>query len=137
MRRRFAPDGVDANLVGAPERLLTTLRGDDLGMVFQEPMTALNPLMKVGRQVAEVIELHDGALSRGDRTVSRSLRKRRSAAALAQLAAVNLPDPERPSPGPIRTELSGGQRQRDLIAIAMRANPPSAPILTSRPPPST
>ncbi|MFI6430855.1 ABC transporter ATP-binding protein [Rhodococcus oryzae] len=108
----IALDGVDANLVGAPERLLTTLRGDDLGMVFQEPMTALNPLMKVGRQVAEVIELHDGALSRGERRE----------AALAQLAAVNLPDPARIARS-YPHELSGGQRQRVLIAIAMANRP--------------
>ncbi|MGW6377483.1 ABC transporter ATP-binding protein [Rhodococcus sp. NPDC055112] len=108
----IALDGVDANLVGASERLLTTLRGDDLGMVFQEPMTALNPLMKVGRQVAEVIELHDGALSRGDRRE----------AALAQLAAVNLPDPARIARS-YPHELSGGQRQRVLIAIAMANRP--------------
>ncbi|MCZ4558481.1 ABC transporter ATP-binding protein [Rhodococcus maanshanensis] len=108
----IALDGVAANLVGAPERLLTSLRGDDLGMVFQEPMTALNPLMKVGRQVAEVIELHDGALSRGERRE----------AALAQLAAVNLPDPARIARS-YPHELSGGQRQRVLIAIAMANRP--------------
>ncbi|MFD4180732.1 ABC transporter ATP-binding protein [Rhodococcus sp. NPDC058514] len=108
----IALDGVDENLVGAQERLLTALRGDDLAMVFQEPMTALNPLMKVGRQVAEVIELHDGGLSRADRRE----------AALAQLAAVNLPDPPRIARS-YPHELSGGQRQRVLIAIAMANRP--------------
>ncbi|AQA21548.1 ABC transporter family protein [Rhodococcus sp. MTM3W5.2] len=108
----IALDGVDVNLVGAPERLLTALRGDDLGMVFQEPMTALNPLMKVGRQVAEVIELHDSALSRAGRRE----------AVLAQLAAVDLPDPARIARS-YPHELSGGQRQRVLIAIAMANRP--------------
>ncbi|TQF68399.1 ABC transporter ATP-binding protein [Rhodococcus spelaei] len=105
-------DGVAGNLVDAGERAWSRLRGDDLAMVFQEPMTALNPLMKVGKQVAEVIALHD-------RTVGR---RERRAVVLDLLASVNLPDPPRIARS-YPHELSGGQRQRVLIAIAMANRP--------------
>lgn len=105
-------DGGPGNLVGAPERVWTALRGDDIAMVFQEPMTALNPLMRVGRQVAEMIELHQRGVDRAGRR----------AAALDLLASVNLPDPSRIARS-YPHELSGGQRQRVLIAIAMANRP--------------
>ncbi|MFC4604535.1 ABC transporter ATP-binding protein [Rhodococcus kronopolitis] len=105
-------DGAPGNLVGAPERVWTSLRGDDIAMVFQEPMTALNPLMRVGRQVAEMIELHQRGTDRADRR----------AATLDLLASVNLPDPARIARS-YPHELSGGQRQRVLIAIAMANRP--------------
>ncbi|MET0236619.1 MAG: ABC transporter ATP-binding protein [Kibdelosporangium sp.] len=98
-------------LVGAKERHLAGLRGRDMAMVFQEPMTALNPLMPVGKQVAEVMQVHG--------------RDRREArhAALELLDHVRLPDPKRAAKA-YPHQLSGGQRQRVMLAIAL-ANQPS------------
>lgn len=104
-------DGVDGNLLDLSERAWTRLRGDDVSMVFQEPMSALNPLMRVGNQVGEVLTLH--------RDLGR--RERRSVV-LDLLTAVNLPDPQRIARS-YPHELSGGQRQRVLIAIAMANRP--------------
>ncbi|GAA4474599.1 ABC transporter ATP-binding protein [Rhodococcus olei] len=104
-------DGVDGNLLDLSERAWTRLRGDDVSMVFQEPMSALNPLMRVGNQVGEVLALH--------RDLGR--RERRSVV-LDLLTAVNLPDPQRIARS-YPHELSGGQRQRVLIAIAMANRP--------------
>ncbi|MFD4293172.1 dipeptide ABC transporter ATP-binding protein [Rhodococcus sp. NPDC058532] len=104
--------GVDGNLLDRPERGWTRLRGDDVAMVFQEPMSALNPLMRIGNQVGEVLALHRDGLRRVDRRV----------AVHDLLVSVNLPDPERIARS-YPHELSGGQRQRVLIAIAMANTP--------------
>jgi peptide/nickel transport system ATP-binding protein len=87
------------------------LRGRRLAMVFQEPMTALNPLMRIGDQLMEVFEAHDLLTP-----------KTRKAKALALVREVGLPDPERI----IRAyphQLSGGQRQRAMIAMALALEP--------------
>ncbi|MHA6344736.1 dipeptide ABC transporter ATP-binding protein [Roseivivax sp. CAU 1761] len=104
-----ALDGTD--LLALSERDLCTFRGEAMGMVFQEPMTALNPLMRIGDQVAETIRLH------------RRL-PRRAAAELAHetLARVGL-DPDVVPPGRYPHELSGGQRQRVVIAMAVALRP--------------
>ncbi|NUW34248.1 ABC transporter ATP-binding protein [Nonomuraea sp. SMC257] len=113
------PDGVTASgtarlggrdLVGVPERRLKDLRGRTVSMVFQEPMTALNPLMRVGAQVAEVMTLHGVAAGRA----------RERAAEL--LGRVRLPDPERIARS-YPHQLSGGQRQRVMLAIALANEP--------------
>jgi peptide/nickel transport system ATP-binding protein len=98
-------------LVGKPERELCQLRGDRIGMIFQEPMTALNPLHTVGRQVAEPLRLHRGLSS---------AQARREAIAL--LDRVGIPDAARRI-GAYPHEFSGGQRQRVTIAMALACGP--------------
>ncbi|GAA0647865.1 ABC transporter ATP-binding protein [Kutzneria viridogrisea] len=104
--------GVEHELVGAPERLLTKLRGSRLAMVFQEPMTALNPAMRVIDQVAEAREVHHPGR---DRVLV-------EADALRLLEQVRLPEVAtlaRAYPH----QLSGGQRQRVLLAMALANDP--------------
>jgi peptide/nickel transport system ATP-binding protein len=106
---RVTFDGRD--LLRLSDRELGALRGDRIAMVFQEPMTALNPLMRVGRQVTETLTLHRG-LRRGDADTR----------ALELLTRVELPDPEstrRAYPH----QLSGGQRQRVMLAMALACDP--------------
>ncbi len=106
---RITLEGVD--LVAAPEHAMNRLRGNDIGVVFQEPMTALNPLKTIGEQVAEGIRWHDGA-SRADA----------EARARRMLDRVGLPEAKFPL-NRYPHELSGGQRQRVVIAIACALTP--------------
>ena len=99
------------DLLALPERQLGALRGRRLAMVFQEPMTALNPLHPIGRQVAEPLRLHLG--------LGRHAAERR---ALALLERVGLPDAQRRLAA-YPHELSGGQRQRVTIAMALACEP--------------
>ncbi|SEC03614.1 peptide/nickel transport system ATP-binding protein [Paramicrobacterium humi] len=98
-------------LLGLRERELARVRGAKIGMVFQEPRTALNPIRTIGRQIAEPLRIHEG--------IGRSEARARTVE-IARLVA--LPDPET-----IVTryphQLSGGQRQRVGIAIALAARP--------------
>ncbi|GAB2922952.1 ABC transporter ATP-binding protein [Nonomuraea fastidiosa] len=114
------PEGVTASgrarlgehdLVGVPESRLKRLRGRELSMVFQEPMTALNPLMRIGAQVAEVMTLHGRP------------RDEARARAVELLDKVRLPEPAQIARS-YPHQLSGGQRQRVMLAIAL-ANDPS------------
>ncbi|GAB3814202.1 hypothetical protein GCM10028820_09770 [Tessaracoccus terricola] len=98
-------------LVGMPERRLQDLRGNEVSMIFQEPMTALDPTMKVGRQVGEVVALHHREQRGGIR-----------AGVIDWLARVGIRDPERVAES-FPHELSGGQRQRALIAMALANRP--------------
>lgn len=101
----------DFELVGRPDAEIAPLRGEQIGMVFQEPKTALNPLHRLGRQMTEALALHY-SLSRAER----------HQAALRLAAKVGLRDPERI----VRAyphEVSGGQRQRAAIAAAISAKP--------------
>ena len=98
-------------IVGMPEARLRELRARRMSMVFQEPMTALNPVMRCGDQIDEVLRFHS-ALSPAER------RKR----ILSVLEEVLLPDPERVA-GAYPHQLSGGQRQRIMIAMALVLEP--------------
>ena len=109
LQGRIALEGND--LLTRSEREMCTLRGNQIGMVFQEPMTALNPVQTIGAQVAETIRLHTGA----SRTEAR-------AAAAETLSRVGLP-PDRFPLSRYPHELSGGQRQRVVIAMAVALRP--------------
>ena len=87
------------------------IRGDRISMIFQEPMTALNPVMKVGDQVAEVLDIHTNLSER-----------ERRARVLAVMQSVHLPEPERLI-DVYPHQLSGGQRQRIMIAAALVLDP--------------
>jgi ABC-type glutathione transport system ATPase component len=106
-RGRILLEGRD--LLALPDSAMRALRGAHLGMIFQEPMTALNPLMRVGEQVAEVLAVHGAHGAKGRRVPE-------------LLGAVNLPDPARLARA-YPHMLSGGQRQRVMIAIALALEP--------------
>ncbi len=98
-------------LVGLPERALRKLRGARISMIFQEPMTSLNPVYTVGAQIGEVLRLHRG--------LSRRAAKAR---AVELLGLVGIPSPEaRVDSYP--HQLSGGMRQRVMIAMALACEP--------------
>ncbi|GAA2352384.1 ABC transporter ATP-binding protein [Streptomyces cuspidosporus] len=98
-------------IVGATEKRLTTVRGRDAAIVFQEPLTALDPLMRVGRQLAEPL--------RRRRRLAGGALKRAVAEALEQ---VRLPEPDRIARA-FPHEISGGQRQRVALAMALACEP--------------
>jgi peptide/nickel transport system ATP-binding protein len=100
------------NLLDQPARAMRALRGREIGMIFQEPMTALNPVMTIGRQVAESVQAHAPSCTRSEA-------KQR---AIAALEGVAIPDAAaRFSDFP--HQFSGGQRQRILIAMALINRP--------------
>jgi peptide/nickel transport system ATP-binding protein len=100
------------DLLMLPEEGMRRVRGRQVAMVFQEPMTALNPVMKVGRQIAEALEAHEPSIGR------REVRQR----VLAAMREVGLPDPERRCDD-YPHQFSGGQRQRVVIAMALMNRP--------------
>ncbi|MBX9942760.1 MAG: ABC transporter ATP-binding protein [Reyranella sp.] len=100
-----------ADLLALDERDLAEQRGRELSMIFQNPRTALNPIRRVGRQIADVLVRHGGA-TRGDAP----------RAAIEMLKKVRIPDPERRAEA-YPFELSGGMCQRIMIAIALACRP--------------
>ena len=99
------------DLATLPERELRAIRGQEIAMIFQEPMTALNPLFPVGEQIAEVLQLKQ-ALLRGEAW----------AQAVRLLGDTGIPEPERRA-NAYPHQLSGGQRQRAMIAMALACKP--------------
>ena len=105
-----SPKG-EVELLGMPERLLRGIRGQDIAMIFQEPMTALNPLFTVGNQIEEILVLKQG--------LGQSMRAQ---AAIKLLADTGIAEPERRA-NCFPHQLSGGQRQRVMIAMALACQP--------------
>lgn len=104
-------DGKIRDLVRLHEEEMRQVRGDDIAMVFQEPMTSLNPVYTLGDQISEPLRVHRGAS-----------RKEARAAAVALLEKVGIPDaPKRADQYP--HEMSGGMRQRATIAMALSCDP--------------
>lgn len=101
----------DENLVTASERKLRGIRGKDIAMIFQEPMTALNPLLRIGGQITEVLSLHEGL----DFATARER-------AIALLERTGITEATRRFAS-YPHELSGGQRQRVMIAMALACRP--------------
>jgi len=98
-------------ITGLPEPELEKIRGDRVAMIFQEPMTSLNPVLTVGRQIGETLRLHQG--------MSKAQAEQK---AIEMLTLVGIPEPQRR----VREyphQLSGGMRQRVMIAIALACNP--------------
>ena len=98
-------------LVGLPEKDMQAIRGSAISMIFQEPMTSLDPVMRIGRQIAEPLLVHRG-LSWGEA----------GAQALDLLERMHIPDAERRA-GEYPHQLSGGMRQRVMIAMALACRP--------------
>ena len=101
-----------SQMVGATCQELRTIRGNKVSVVFQEPMTSLNPVLRIGPQVEESLRIHEKGLSK----------KERKAKALEALAMAELPDPEKVYRS-YPHELSGGMLQRVMIAAAIVSRP--------------
>jgi peptide/nickel transport system ATP-binding protein len=101
----------DTDILALDDNELRALRGRDISMIFQEPMTSLNPVMTIGRQLGEVLQLHE--------TLTRSQLR---AKVVELLSLVRIPDAARRAKQ-YPHQLSGGMRQRVMIAIALACNP--------------
>lgn len=102
-------DGVDFLAMG--QRQVEDFRGEQIAMIFQEPLTALNPVLRIGEQIAEAVRQH-----------RKCSHKQAHAKAIDTLQLVQMPDPERRA-SQFPHELSGGMRQRAMIALALACDP--------------
>ena len=101
------------DIAKTPEKVMQQLRGNAISMIFQEPMTALNPVFRIGQQIREVIELHDPRFKTAQEIDRRTL-ELLTLVGIANAAGVSRMYPH---------ELSGGMRQRVMIAMALACNP--------------
>ncbi|MEZ2330685.1 ABC transporter ATP-binding protein [Mesorhizobium sp. RCC_202] len=99
------------DLLGLDQKAMRNLRGREIAMIFQEPMTSLNPVLTIGRQITEVLTLHEGIRGKAARN-----------RAIELLNLVRIPDPQRRIDD-YPHQLSGGMRQRVMIAIAVACRP--------------
>ncbi len=99
------------DLLALSEPEMEDIRGNEISMIFQEPMTSLNPIYTVGRQIAEAVALHEGLPA-----------KEAMGKAIEMLRRVSIPDPERRAQS-YPHQLSGGMRQRVMIAMALACTP--------------
>ncbi len=99
------------NLLNLTEKEMRNVRGNDISMIFQEPMTSLNPVMKIGKQIGEVLKLHQGKNKEEAKGI-----------AIEMLTLVGIPRPEK-IVDEYPHSLSGGMRQRVMIAMALACNP--------------
>jgi microcin C transport system ATP-binding protein len=110
-RAQFGAALTSVDLLALPERQLRAIRGQDIAMIFQEPMTALNPLLTIGEQIAEVVQLKQGLALAESALV-----------AIQLIADTGIAEPERRFKA-YPHQLSGGQRQRAMIAMALACKP--------------
>ncbi|MCH1486261.1 MAG: ATP-binding cassette domain-containing protein, partial [Alphaproteobacteria bacterium] len=101
----------DVDLMAQPERVMRSVRGNRISMIFQEPMSSLNPLHSIEKQISEIIETHQGLRRAEAREET-----------LRLLARVGIPNAEKRMSA-LPHELSGGQRQRVMIAMALANQP--------------
>jgi peptide/nickel transport system ATP-binding protein len=119
LRLRIEPPGKIAgsirfqgkDLLKLTEREMRSIRGNEISMIFQEPMTSLNPVLSIGKQIGETLRLHQGLSAR-----------EAEAKAVEMLTLVGIPEPAR-RVKEYPHQLSGGMRQRVMIAIALACNP--------------
>ena len=102
----------DADIISLPANKMQEIRGNHISMIFQEPMTALNPVHKIGKQIGEIFRLHQAGIS------NNTIRQE----SIAILRRVGIPDPKKRI-AEYPHQLSGGMRQRVMIAIALACKP--------------
>jgi ABC-type dipeptide/oligopeptide/nickel transport system ATPase component len=105
------PGGEVIDLRTAREATMRTIRGNEISMIFQEPLTSLNPVYTVGDQIAEVLKVHKDMSRKGGRT-----------GAIELMSRVRIPEPERRAKQ-YPHQLSGGMRQRVMVAMALACQP--------------
>ena len=118
------------NLIKKSDIELQNIRGNEISMIFQEPMTALNPVFKIGDQIAEVIILHESYNKINDnkynfykkRKIRKNMEKKAFEKAIESLKMVNIPDADKVV-NQYPHELSGGMRQRAMIAMMLACDP--------------